>query len=425
MKVSIQKFPQSKIEVTVEVSVEKFKAFQDQAFLSLTRELQIKGFRKGKIPSEIAEREIDSMEILDEAARKCIQEVYFEIISKENLEILGAPEIEILKLAPGNPFSFKIKVWTMPEVRLPDCRVIASRVKRKKISVDGQEVEGALQRLRKSRARLSQKSGPAERDDFVEIEYSSPQIEQGRTYKDSFILGEGHFIPGFEEKIMGMKNDDEREFLLPADNLKVAIPAKEVVFRVKMKSVQSRSLPELSDDFARTLGRFENLAALKGGIKEGINAEKEMAEFQRIRNEVLGLVCQDAQLDIPEILILREQKNMFDNLKTTLPETLKISFEDYLNRTRKTETEIKDSLWPEAQKRVKNYLVLRAIRQKENIEASEEEVEDGVNKILKRYSTLKQAEKEVDPASLKEYIKEEIETEKALQFLEQFVSRSE
>ena len=287
METSIKKLPKSQIEILVRIPAEEFNNFIEKATLDLGKELEIKGFRKGKAPKEMAEREIGPGRILEEAANQAIKENYLKAISENKIEAIFKPEIEILKLAIGNPFEFKAKISVLPEVKLPDYKQIASQVLRREVVVAKEEIE----RLR---------------------------------------------------------------------------------------------------------------------------AEKERIEKERVRQEILDKIAENSQIEISEVLVESEKKRMLESLKQQVPQILQIKFEDYLSKIQKTEKELSDSFLPEAQRKIKNSLVLKEIEKRENIEVSEKEIKEEIDKISKIYPGL-------DQNQLKEYAEEVIRNEKTFQFLENFV----
>jgi len=361
MKTSVKKLSDSEVELEIEIPAEELDRFIEKACLNLGRNLEIKGFRKGKVPKEIIEKEIGKEKILIEAANLVVDETYRKAVLENKIEAIFHPKIEIKKLAQGNPFIFSAKTAVLPEVSLPDYKKIASKIKRKEVVVEDKEIEPALKWLQKSRAKFTAKNQPAQKGDFVEIEYSLSEIGQ-EVQKDAFILDEGHFLQGFEEKIIGMKSGEEKE------NITLKKDGKEIILKVKIISVQNVELSEVNDEFAKSLGKFNNLDALKKNIKQGLVSEKEQAEKQRARQEILEKIGEKTKIEIPDVLIENEQKQMLENLKKMVSERLKISFQDYLKKLGKTEEQVSDSFLLESRKKVRNYLILREIGKKEKIE---------------------------------------------------------
>ncbi|MBZ9569908.1 trigger factor [Patescibacteria group bacterium] len=436
MKTSLKKLPKSQAEILFEISVEEFKGFIEKTISNLAKDLEIEGFRKDKAPKEIVIKKVGQEKILASAVQLAVRKNYLQTISQlaDEIEVISQPEIKILSEPTFDKgLIFKAQFSVMPEINLPDYKKIASETKRREVFVKEKEVEDALSWLQKSRAKFIFKNQPAEKKDFVEIEFSSPKIEGNLKRHDNFILGEGSFVKGFEENLEKMSAGQEKEFSLifPENHFRKGLAGKKVHFKVKMKSVQTVIFPEINDQFAKSLGRFENLVALKENIKEGLKIEKENHESQRARQEILEKIAQKTKLEIPGILIEAEKKRMADSLKKLVSEKLKISFEDYLTKIKKTEKELLDTFFSESERKIKYSLVLRKISKIEKIEVSEEEIKTEINKILKNYSNIKKTEKdlarpnfaeqnlgELDSEKLKGYYKEAIQNEKTLKFLE-------
>ncbi len=452
MKVDIAKLSKSEVELKIEVPAQEWQEFLDEAAKELSKELKIEGFRPGFAPLKIVEEKIGIARILQEAAEHCVQKCYVRAILENNIEAIGQPEVSILKLAKDNPFEFKAKVAVMPEIKLPDYKKIATKIEKKKVSVEEKEVKEALSFVQKSRAKLTLKLGPCEIGDWVEIEHSSPQIENNKKVKedkssssatesrlrneggkerealfdfaaarvieDAFVLGEGKMLPGFEENLTGMAENQEKKFFLafPKDHFSKELAGKEVEFQVKLKSVKKLELPEMTDEFAKGMGDFSDLAGLKKSLAEGISMEKENAESQRVRSVILEKIAENSQIEIPKILIDKEQNRMREDLKQNLSQKFGTTLEDYLTRIKKTEKEVMDSFLPEAEKRIKNSLVLKEVSKEEDIKVSEEEVKTEMQKFLIKYSDLKK----LDPEHLKSYTEEVLENEKTFQLLESF-----
>ncbi|PIP25006.1 MAG: trigger factor [Candidatus Nealsonbacteria bacterium CG23_combo_of_CG06-09_8_20_14_all_36_12] len=449
MKTTIQKLPKSQIEIFFEIPAEEFKDYFEEAILNLGREIEIEGFRKGKAPKKIIEEKIGPGKVLEEVASLAVKKSYIRAILENKIEAIGRPEIQITKIAKENPLEFKAKVFILPEVNLPDYKKIALKIKPKEIPVEEKEVDEAISLLQKSRAKLLAKDGACEIGDFVEISFQSQQIEGGEEKKDSFILGQGRFIPGFEEELFGMKPGSEKEFSLnfPKNYFNKNLAGKPIDFQVKMISISKIELPEINDDWAKSLGNFENLESLKKNIQEGIKMEKTEEEKQRNRGEILEKIKENASLEIPEILIDYEKGRMIEELKTNLQNQFQMNFNDYLSRIKKTEKEISDSFLPESEKRVKNFLILREIAKREEISVSDEEIKEKISETLKSYPNVEKAEKELARQNfaeqnlgglarqnfaeqnlgglalekLKEYYEGVIRNEKVFQFLESFI----
>ena len=428
MKTEIEKLEKSRIEILFELSAEEFKEYFEEAINILGRDFETEGFRKGKVPREILEKKLPSERILETAVDHAVSHSYMvkakELMESqtEKIEVIGRPEIEIIKFANGSPLEFKATVSIMPTVLLPDYKKIASAIKIKEVNVEDKEIEESLAYLQKSRSQVFPKTEtePCEKGDFVDISFCAPQIENNKEQQDKFILGQGQFIPGFEEAVLGMKLNEEKEFTLtfPEKYFKEELSGKEVNFKVKVNSIAKVEMPEMTDEWAKSFGEFENLEALKASVKEGMNVEKMEAAKQAKRAEILEKIVEETNFELPDILVEVEQDRMMEELKVNLQNQFKISFEEYMEKTKKTEKEIRDSFDKEAIKRVKSFLILKEIADKEKISVTEEETKEKVNEFLKQYHDTAKAEKEVDLDRVKEYYKEVITNEKVFQLLE-------
>ncbi|KPJ55046.1 hypothetical protein AMJ47_02025 [Parcubacteria bacterium DG_72] len=421
MDVKIKDLEKSQKQIEVQITKEEFAAFIDKAYQKAGANMQMKGFRKGSVPRNIIEDNIGKEGILVEAGDLAVQESYKKAVLENKLEPITPPEVKIKKIAIGSPLIYEANFSVLPKVDLPDYRKIAKKLsaswRREKPEIKEQEVEGTLKWIQRSRAKFTAKTGPAQNGDFVEIEYSSadiPEISKENMKKDAFILGEGHFIPGFEDVLIGMKAPEEKKNVkinIPKDHSFKKIAGCEVSFDIKLNSVQNVEFPEITDEFAKSVGNFENLQGLKNSIKQGILQEKELAEKQRIRNELLQEIANNSKLQVPDILVEREAKQMLDNFKKDVSSRMNISFEDYLKKMNKTEQDIKKMFLPQTKAKVKKFLVLKEIGKKENIEVSEQEVKEEMDK-------LGAVGAGVDLSQLKDYTREVIRTEKIFQTLE-------
>jgi len=422
MKVDFKKLPKSEMEISFEIPWEEFKPYVNKAYSILGKDVAIKGFRKGNVPQDILEKEIGQDKILEQAADLIVKDKYPQVIYRENIEPISHPDVSIIKLAKNNPFEFKVKVSILPDIILPDYKVIASKTEKKEISVTDKDINDALKWVQQSRAIFTVLDREAKKDDFIEIEYQSPQIESNKAFNDKFLLGKAKFAPGFEENLEGMKKDEQKEFniVFPKEHDNKMLAGKDIAFKVTMKSVQKMELPELNDEFASRLGKFKDLESLKNNIKENLKKEKELEQKQRIRNEILEKIAQNSKCEMPENLIENEKNNLLEDLKQRVDQGIKIPFEEYLKQIKKTEKEIKDSFTDSAEKRVKNFLALREIGKKEEIKVSKEEIEKEANKTLKNYPN-KDDVKKIDIGRLKDYTESAMYNQKVFERLESFI----
>lgn len=424
MRYTLKQLPFSEKEILVRLEFEELIPYIEEKAKKRGKEIEVKGFRKGKVPQKLVEFLLED-KILEEVAQEAIQKSYLEIIKELNQEVLGPPKIEILKLASGNPLEFKITICTLPQVQLPNYKEIASTVKRREVEVKEKEIEETLKWLQKSRAKRIAKKEPARLGDFVEIKWSSPQIEETKEHTERVILGESHLLPQFEKEIIGMRAGEEKEFSInfPPNYFNQSLANKEALIKMKILKVEKVELPEINDQWAKTLGKFNNLEELKQSIREGILMEKEKIESQRIQAEILEKIAKETSLEVPKVLVEIELQRTLEELKQNIPQLLGISFDQYLKQTNQNQEELKKSLIPEITLKVKKFLILRAIKKEENIQASEAEIKEEADKFLQQFRTPKEAQEHIDPENLREYIRERIENQKTLQFLESFAQK--
>jgi len=420
MQVKQKKLPKSQIELEFEITAEEFKEHTQHALEHMKHHVKVDGFRAGKAPAAMVQDKINPEALLMEAGDHAVQHVYVDYIKESKLEPVGSPEVSIVKIAQGSPFIFKAVITVLPEVELPDYKEIAKTIKGKEISVTEEEIQDSISYMQKTRAKFTLKNAPAENKDFVEIKYQNKDINSGKEVDDKFILGEGGFMKGFEENVAGMKAGDEKEFSVkfPDNSPRKDLAGKEAMFKVKMISVQKMELPELNDEFAKQLGAFDSLVALKNSTKEGILMEKTAEEKQQRRTDILNKIAEKAKFEMPEAMVEYEKERLLEDLKNRVVQAAKISFEEYLASVKQTEEQVKATYQKESEKRLSGFLVLREIGKKENIEVSEKEIEEEVLKSVKNYS--KEQLEKIDINELKEYAKGVIHNEKIFQLLESF-----
>ena len=297
------------------------------------------------------------------------------------------------------------------------------KAKKRELKVEEKEIDKALDYLRNSRAKIVTVNKSAQKGNRIEIDFevrlAGVKIENGESKNHPLILGQGRFLPGFENELEGMKAGQEKEFSLkvPADWPDKKISGKNLDFKVKMNIVQERELSEINDEFAKALGSFSSLGDLKQSVKDGLMQEKETMEKQRIRIELIEKIAADSKTEVPESLINEELEIMMNELKASIGQ-LGLDFEKYLSEIKTSVDNLKKSWKEQAEKRVKIGLCLKAIADKEKISVSEEEVEQRVNEDLKYYGSTEQVKKDIDLSALKEYTKNILINEKVFALLE-------
>ena len=420
MKNTIKDLPKSQKEITVEISVEEMEKYMNNALDKLAKNIKLDGFRDGKVPKDVAEKQLGDAAIFEEASHEAIEKSYLEIIKENKLNPLGQPKAEITKAAPNNSFEYKIVISVMPEIKLGDYKTVFGKMEVKKI--DDEMIEKELKTLQKKKASYLTKDELAEKGDRVEIDFEtrvdSVKLEGGESKNHPLIIGQGKFVPGFEDKIIGMKKDEEKEFdLVFPENYKKELAGKKASFKVKINLVQKVDLPKINDEFAKGLGRFENLEGLKKNIRKGMTIEEEGKAREKFRGELIDQVVEKTTAEIPEIMIESELTNMVNEFKNSITQT-GIEFEEYLKNVNTNLEKLKSEWQPMAEKRTKTGLVMREISLQEEIKISDEEIEQRVNETLKFYPNEEELRKNMDIEKFKDHMAGVIMNEKVFEILE-------
>ncbi len=428
---SIKKLPKSKIEFEITVLWAEWGKYLDRAASEVSGEIKIPGFRPGKAPRNIVEQKVGKGAVLNTAAEKAVQKAYADFVMKEKLEVIGSPEITIEKLEEGNDFIFKAQVAIMPGVELKEkykkaVKKINAEHKEKKAEISEDEIELEMEKLANSRVKLVTVRREAKSNDSVEIDFTvlvnNVPIEGGTSKNHPLIIGRGVFIPGFEDNIIGMREGEEKEFELafPADYHKKDLAGENATFKVKMNLVQERQVPELNNEFAKSLGNFENLEALKKNIQEGMIEERAIKLKERKRNEFIEKIIENSEIELPEILTRGEIHQMMHEFEQNLA-PMGMNLDQYLAKLKKDKKELEKDWEPVAEKRVKSALLLKEIAKLENIAADSAEIEAEMNKTMQfavANKNVKNLEKNIDMERLYNHMKGMLENEKVFNYLE-------
>lgn len=421
MDIKITNLPKSKIKIQIHLIGGEFSPYLVQASKELSKNLNIPGFRPGKAPQKFLEEHIGSQKLLEEGAGIALNKIFRKTVEEKKIKIIGGAEGRITKVSFAE-FEGEVEVVVLPEVKLPDYKKIALSEPKEEIKVDKKEVEDSLLYLRKSRAKFIRTSNPAMKGDQIEVDYEirsgGVKIENGEIKDQKIILGEGKFIPGFEEKLIGPKEDEEKSFslLVPSDFWKIELREKLLDFRVKVKGVFKVEMPELNDDFAKSSGKFENKENLEKSVYEGMKMEKEEKEKIRWRNSVIGKIAAESKIDPPDVLIEEERNKILEDFKKNI-EKMGISFDDYLSHLKKNFDDIKKDFLSDAEKRIRIILCIYKIANKENINVSEREVGEDINKILRQNPKIAEKFTGKEGENIKNYLRENILQRKVIEFL--------
>lgn len=423
----IKKLPKSEIEIKASILWNDWQKYLDKAYEKLSKDINVPGFRPGKAPKNMVEEKIGKHNILEEAAGIAIEKDYPKIVADNKLDVIGQPKAEILKLAEGNDLEYKITTAVMPEVKIADYKKEISKInkeyKSKEIKVEDEEINHELEHLANSRVKLVTVSREARSGDSVVIDFQvlrdGVPIENGASKNHPLVLGKGVFIPGFEENIIGMKENEEKKFelALPKNYHEKNLAGKPAEFSVKINLVQERQVPEINDDFAKSLGNFENIAALRKNVIEGLEKEKRQNQKEKRRTEVVEKLVEKSEIDLPEILTHSELHKTIHEFKFQL-ESMGMKMDDYLKKLGKTIDDLEKEWEPRAEKRVKAAMILEQIGKDREIKIPAEKIEGEMNKTLQYYKNVKNLEKNIEMDKLYNHIKGMLENEKVFEFLE-------
>lgn len=380
----------TRIELVVEVDAEEMKDFSVKAANKLSETTTIEGFRPGKAPYELVKAKIGEMVILEEASRIAVRKTIDQAV-KDNIteEWIGHPEITISKLAPENPFEYRALITLLPKVEVGAYKDL--NIPAEEVVVKDEEVEKMISQLQEMRGKEAAVDRASETGDKVVVDVNlfldKVPLEGGQAKELAVILGKDYFVPGFDEKVTGMKTGEQREFFLvyPTDHHQKNLAGKKVEFSVTAKQVYSRELPAVDADFVSAFG-LKDVEELKTNIKKSIEDEKKQEVHNAFERAMVEKIIANATIaEIPDTLIHDEAHTMFHELEHNVVRSGG-KFDEYLQSVGKTKPQLMDELKPQATERVKAALVLRAIIEKEGITVSDEDVQKEIEIIKQQYS---------------------------------------
>lgn len=432
----IENLPKSQIEIKNSVPWSDWQKFLDRAYEKLSKDLNIPGFRPGKAPKNMVEEKIGKHNILEEAAEMAIEKNYPKIVADNKLDVIGQPKAEILKLAEGNDLEYKITTAVTPDVRIENWEVgikkINKEFSKEEIKIEDEEIDHELEHLANSRVKLVTVNREAKSGDSVILDFQvlrdGVPIENGTSKNHPLILGKGVFIPGFEENIIGMKENEEKKFELafPENYHEKNLAGKPAEFSVKINLVQERQVPEINDDFAKSLGNFENIAALRKNVIEGLEKEKKQNQKEKRRTEIVEKLVEKSEIDLPEILTHGELHKMIEEFSFQI-ESMGMKLDDYLARKSakggsasagKSVNDLEKEWKPRAEKRVRAAMVLEQIGKEREIKIPSEKIEEEMNKTLQYYKNVKNLDKNIAMDKLYNYTKGVLVNEEVFKYLE-------
>ena len=363
MKSTFKKLPGSVIELEVALDQKEFQSYWENAYNQAIANVQIKGFRPGTAPKELADQAVDKDRVFEKSAQEAVKISLDEISQENGWTIINAPKIELRDSELGLKYQTSLTIF--PEINLGDYKKIAKKImsERKPSKAEPEEIEKSLRWLINSRAKLTKANREIREGDLVDIDVES---ETDSFKSDKFVFGEGKFIPGFEEQLANLKAGDTIEFSLqtPKDYWNEKLRDKKINFKVRVNDVFNRELPKLDDSFVQGLGpAFKTVGDLRASINDGLKKEKEEKETERLRIKILEEIGRSSKMDIPEIMIAKTVERMAAEYKPAM------------EKLGKSEEELKKQLYDQAKNNVTANLVINKIAEEENLRPSEEEVQ--------------------------------------------------
>ncbi len=428
MEIVSKKLPQSEVELEISVSYKEMEKFLIEAAKKISQAKEIKGFRIGKAPMGAVEKAVGPMKLLEEALPKIVDSKLKEVAIKEGIDIIGFPNITISQMVPGNDLKFKAQCMVLPEIKLgsyKDLKINGKEPKMEKVEVTKEEIDHALGYLQKSRADVKETDRGASRktSDLVEISFvgkiGGVKFEGGESKNHPLVMGESNLIPGFEENLEGMKKGDEKTFEIafPVDYHKKEFAGKKASFDVKMEIVKERILPELNDEFAKSVGKFENIDMLKESIKNGLEKEKQEKEKEKMHLQLLKEIVKSTEVEIPELLIKNELQRMKQELEGDVAK-MGMKLEDYLLQIGKSISSMEEAWKPKAEERVKSSIVLMKIAEQEKISVSKEEIDSAMTNMIYSMGIGEEELKKIDIDQMRGNMRSRITNIKVLELIE-------
>ncbi len=409
----------NEVELEITIEAEKFENAIKKVYFQSAKYFNIPGFRKGKAPQNIVERYYGKEIFYEDAFNDLVPAEYEEALKSNNIDAVSRPKIDIVTMEKGQDLVFKATVQTKPDVELGKYKGI--EIEKIEYNVKDEDIENELKDMQDKNSRLVTVDDRAAKDgDTANIDYEGfidgKAFEGGKAENHDLVLGSHSFIEGFEDQIVGMKIDEEKEIKVkfPEEYFSKDLAGKDATFKVKLNGLKKKELPALDDEFAKDVSEFDTLKELKDSIKERLERQNKEREKYEKQDAAIKAVVDEMKVDIPSGMIEMETENMMQDMEQRMSyQGLKL--EQYLKMINKTEEEFKKEYEPQAIDAIKSRLAIEAVVKAEKIKATDEEIKSKVEEMAKNYG--KKPEELQDNENLKNYIKQGIENEKALDFL--------
>ena len=407
-----------KFEITVEA--EKFEDAMKKVYFKSAKYFNIPGFRKGKAPMQIVEKYYGPEIFYEDAFNEVAQEALEEAVEENKLDVVSRPEVDVKQMEKGKDLIFTVVMQTKPEAEVSKYKGI--EIKKVEYNVTDEDIEHELHHMQEHNSRLiSVEDRAVESGDTTTIDFEGSvdgvPFEGGKAENYDLEIGSNTFIPGFEDQIIGMKIDEEKDVKVkfPEEYFSKELAGKDAVFKVKLHEIKKKELPELDDEFAKDVSEFDTLKELKADIKAKKEKQNEEKAKYETQDAVIKALCEKTKVEIPSGMVEMEVENMLKDFEQRLAYQ-GLNLEQYFKMMGKTEEEVKKEYEPQAIEGIKSRLALEAVIKAEKIEATDKEVEDKMKEMAKNYGK-ENDEEFLKNENVKNYIKQGLESEKAIDFL--------
>ncbi|MBQ5445307.1 MAG: trigger factor [Lachnospiraceae bacterium] len=420
MSSQVEKLEKNMVKFTITVDAEEVEKAIERAYQKQKSKISIPGFRKGKVPRKLIEKEYGKGVFYEDAANDMIPTAYQDAIKESDLEIVSRPVIDVTQLESGKDFIFTAEVAVKPEVTLAD--YVGLEVPKTETEVTDDEVNAEIDKEREQNARIvSVEDRAVEDKDMVTIDFEGfvdgVAFEGGKGTDYPLTIGSHSFIDTFEEQLIGKNIGEETDVNVkfPEEYHAEELKGKDATFKVTVKKIQKKELPEVNDEFASEVSEFETVAEYKDDIKKNLEEKKANEAKAAKQDAVIDKIIEGAQMEIPDAMVDFQVEQMAQDFERRLT-SQGLSVDQYFAYTGMDAKQLEEQMKPQALKKIQTRLVLEAIASKENIEVSDEEFNKEVEDMAKAYQMEKDTLEGYLSDSDKENIKKDIMVRKAAEF---------
>ena len=418
MSLQVEKMEKNMAKLTIEVAAEDLEKAMQNAYQKAKGRISIPGFRKGKAPRKMIEQMYGKGVFLEDAVNALIPEHYSKALAECDLEIVSQPTIDITQAEPGKALIFTAEVATKPEVTLGDYKGV--EVPKTEINVTDEDVDAEIKKEQEKNSRtINVEDRGAQLQDVVTIDFEGSvdgvPFDGGQATEYPLTLGSNTFIPGFEDQLVGAKvgDDVDVKVTFPEEYQAKELAGKEAIFKCAVKKIEAKELPELDDDFAKDVSEFDTIEEYKEHVKTNLE-ERKANEAKRAKEDAaVDKAIENAQMDIPEAMLQTQCRQMLDDFSRRM-QSQGLSMDQYFQFTGMTAEKMMEDMKPQALKRIQTRLVLEKVAEVENIQPTEEEVNEEISKMAEAYKMEADKLKELLGERELEQMKKDMAVQKAV-----------